>query len=269
MSEQMIEKVEPTTEETEGRVEQIADETPRVYSEEEFRQMREEYERKIDKKVSRAEAKVRKEYERKYGDLESVLRAGTGKETETVEELTGAFTDFYKRQGVDIPQKPQYTDRDIDILARHEADEIIKGGLEEVIEEVDRLADIGLANMSPKEKAMFKQLAEYRKVTEESNELDKIGVSKDVYTSQEFKDFAKKFNASTPITDIYNIYNSTQPKKQVQTMGSMHSTVQQDKGIKDYYTVEEAKKFTKADFDKNPKLYEAVQKSMTMWGKKK
>ena len=227
--------------------------------------MKAEYERKLDKKVSRTTAKVRKEYERKYGDLENVLRAGTGKET--VEELTQAFTDFYKKNGMEIPSKPQYTERDTEILARHEADEIIKYGLEEVIEEVDRLADLGVDNMTQKEKAMFKHLAEYRKATEEGNALEKLGVSKEVYTSNEFKDFAKKFSATTPITEIYEIYNSQKPKKELGQMGSMTSTVQKDKGIKDFYTVEEAKKFTKKDFDNNPKLFEAVQKSMYAWKK--
>lgn len=265
MSEQMIENVAPTTEEPGVQVEQIADESAKVYTEDDFRKYKEENDRRIDKKVSRAEAKIRKEYERKYGDLESVLRAGSGKET--VEEMTESFTNFYKENGVNIPQRPQYNAQDLEILARHEADEIIQGGLEEVIEEVDRLAQIGVANMNDREKAMFKRLAEYRQSTERSNELEKIGVTKDVYTSQEFKDFASKFNANTPITDIYNIYQSQQPKKEHQTMGSMKSNTVQDNGVKDYYSYEEAVKFTKADFDKNPKLYEAVQKSMQKWTK--
>lgn len=39
----------------------------------------------------------------------------------------------------------------------------------------------------------------------------------------------------------------------------------QDNGIKDFYSFEEAKKFSKSDFDKNPALYAAVCKSMTKW----
>ena len=48
-------------------------------------------------------------------------------------------------------------------------------------------------------------------------------------------------------------------------MGSMKSTDSKNDGVKDYYAFEEAKRFTKRDFDKNPKLFAAVQRSMTKW----
>ena len=261
MFEQEFENVAPSTEETEVQVEQvedIADESAKVYTEEDFQKFREEYDRKLDKKVSRREAKIRKEYERKYGDLENVLRAGSGKET--VEEMTDTFTKFYQGNGVDIPQRPQYNARDIEVLAIHEADEIIQGGLEDVIEETDRLAKIGVANMDDRERAMFKRLADYRQSTERSNALEKIGVTKDVYESQEFKDFASKFNTSTPITDIYNIYKSTKPKKDIKTMGSV--TTNRGNEVKEFYTEEEISRLTEEDLD-NPQVWEAVRRSMT------
>jgi hypothetical protein len=74
-----------------------------------------------------------------------------------------------------------------------------------------------------------------------------------------------KFNPDTPISDVYNIYKQTQPKKEYKTMGSMKSNVPADSGLKDYYSYEEAVKFTKEDFDKNPALYKKVQESMTKW----
>lgn len=254
------ENVEPTTEQEEVQVEQIADESAKVYTEEEFNKR---LQQAVDKKMSRREAKIRKEYERKYGQLETVLRAGTG--VETVEEMTNTFTDFYKKKGVEIPQEPKYSQRDIEVLANAEADEIINVGLDEVIEEVDRLAEIGLANMTSKEKVMFKKLAEYRQSTEHSRALEKIGVTKDVYTSQEFQDFAKKFSSRTPIEEVFNIYKQTQPKKQIQTMGSMKSNTLKETGVKEHYTVEEARMFTKKDYDNNPELYKAVERSMLKW----
>ena len=48
-------------------------------------------------------------------------------------------------------------------------------------------------------------------------------------------------------------------------MGSMTNKEVADNGVKDFYTYEEAMKFTKADFDKNPLLYTKVQESMTKW----
>ena len=108
-------------------------------------------------------------------------------------------------------------------------------------------------------------LAEHRQRAERGQELSKIGVTEDVYNSREFQDFAGKFNANTPIRDIYDIYNKTQPKKEIKTMGSMKNHNSGDKGVKDFYTVDEARKFTKKDFDENPALFAAVEKSMQRW----
>ena len=48
-------------------------------------------------------------------------------------------------------------------------------------------------------------------------------------------------------------------------MGSMKSNTSEDTGLKDFYSYEEAAKFTKKDFDNNPELYKRVQESMTKW----
>lgn len=252
--EQLKENLVEQTENVEQTTEQIVE--PKTYTEEEVNAI-------VGKKLARNTAKIRKEYEKKYGDLETVLKAGTGKEDVT--EVTDTFRQFYEGKGIKIPQKPQYSERDIEVLARAEANDIISSGLDEVIEEVDRLADIGLGNMNAREKAIFKQLAEYRKNAEETKELAKIGVKEDVYKSNDFKEFANQFNSNTPITKIYEIYQKTQPKQQIETMGSMRTNTPPDTGVKEFYTVEEAKKFTKADFDKNPELYKAVERSMTKW----
>ena len=237
-------------------VEQTTEQTPKMFTQDEVNAM-------MGKKVARTEAKIRKEYERKYGDLEEVLKAGTGKDN--VEEVTDTFRQFYEKKGIQIRKKPDYTDADIRVLAQADADEFIRGGYEDVVEEVDRLTGIGFDNMTAREKATFKVLAEHRKNTEQSKELTQMGVTEDVYNSKEFKDFSKKFSASTPITEVFDIYRKTQPKKEIKTMGSMKNTDSGDNGVKDFYTVEEARRFTKADFDKNPALYKAVEKSMQKW----
>ena len=197
------------------------------------------------------------------GKVSYHLEAGTGKKG--VKELNDTFRNYYTSKGIKMPQQPNYSDSDIAVLARAEADDIIRSGYEDVVEEVDRLTAIGYANMNAKEKAVFKALAEHRVNAERGMELAKLGVTEDVYNGQEFKDFAAQFNASTPIAKIYDIYAKTKPKKEHQTMGSMKSTGTSDNGVKDFYSYEEAKKFSKADFDKNPKLYDAVVKSMSKW----
>lgn len=211
----------------------------------------------VNKRLARKEARIRKEYERKYGDLESVLKAGTGKQS--VEELTETFGDFYKGKGVNIPSKPTYSDRDIEVLARAEANDIINAGYDDVVEEVDRLANIG-ANMTKREKALFKVLAEHRQGAERRNALSEMGVTEDVYNSQEFQDFASKFNSRTPIKDIYDIYSKTKPKKEIQTMGSVKST--QTRTTKDFYTAEEIARLTPDEL-RDPNVWETVRRSMT------
>lgn len=251
----MIENENLVTEVTEN-VEQTTEETPKTYTQDEVNAI-------VGKRVARNEAKIRKEYDRKYGALEEVLKAGTGKQS--VEEMTDTFAEFYRSKGIKMPDKPNYTAKDIEVLARAEADEIIRSGNDEVFEEVDRLARIGADKMTAREKATFKILAEHRQNAERVGELSKMGVTEDVYNSQDFKDFAAKFNANTPITDVYDIYSKMNPKKEYKTMGSMKNSGSKDSGVKDFYTRDEALKFTKKDFDNNPALYKAVEQSMLKW----
>lgn len=245
------------TEQVTENVEQTTEQTPvKTYTQEEVDAI-------VGKRIARKEAKIRKEYDRKYGELESVLKAGTGKES--VEEMTDTFRGFYSQKGIQMPQKPSYTDKDVEVLANADAAEFINGGFEDVVEETERLAAIGVENMSAREKAVFKVLAEHRQSTEKAMELARLGVPESVYTSDDFKAFTAKFASSTPIADIYDIYSRTTPKKQYKTMGSMKSNDSGDTGVKEFYTVEEARRFTKADYDKNPALLAAVERSMQKW----
>ena len=248
------------TEEVAENVETTTEQTPKTYTEAEFNAKLDEV---LGKKIARREAKIRKEYDREYGELVETLKVGTGKQS--VSEINDAFKEFYASRGIKMPEKPQYSAKDIEVLARADADEIIHMGYEDVVEEVDRLTELGAANMTAREKAVFKVLAEHRNATERGNELAKIGVTEDVYNSREFKDFQSKFNPSTPISDIYDIYKKTQPKKEIRTMGSMKNSTSDDGTVKDFYTRDEALRFTKKDFDNNPALFKAVEASMLKW----
>ena len=241
-------------------VEQTTEQTPvaKTYTQEEVDAI-------VGKAKARAKAKVEKEYSRQYGGLVDVLKAGTGKES--VEEMKDTFAEFYRNKGITIAEKPNYTAKDIDVLARADAQEFIDAGYEDVVEEVERLAAVGVANMTERDKAVFKALAEYRQNAERSRELSEHGVTEDVYNSKEFKAFASKFNSNTPIKDVYDIYAKTLPKKDIKPMGSMKNSTSADNGVKDFYSIEEARRFTKADFDKNPALFKAVCNSMPKWKK--
>lgn len=212
----------------------------------------------VQRNKARAEAKVRKEYDRKYGNLTQVLRAGTGKES--VEDITQTFAEFYEKKGIKVSSEPNYTAKDIEVLARAEADDIIRSGYEDVVEEVDRLTEIGVANMTAREKALFKALAEHRQNTERHNELSKIGVSDEVYNSREFQEFAKDFNPNTPVEKIWRYYQNTLPKKDIKPMGSMKNAPTNE--VKDFYSAEEIARLTEEDL-RNPEVWNIVRRSMT------
>ncbi len=241
-------------------VEQTTEETPKMYTEDELNAKVNDI---VGKRIARKEAKIRKEYDRKYGGLESVLRAGTGKES--VEEMTDTFRDFYQKKGFTMPTTPTYSDADTAVLARAEADDIISAGYEEVVEEVDRLSALGVENMSAREKEVFRVLANHRHKAETAKSLAEIGVTEDVIESEDFKSFSAKFNPAVPVKEVYDLYRKSQPGKDIKTMGSMKSGAAAEPEVKDFYSVDEARKFTRADFDRNPKLFEAVCNSMTKW----
>ena len=244
------------TEQVTGNVEVTTEETPKTYTEAEFNAKLDEV---LGKKLARREAKIRKEYDRKYGNLEEVLKAGTGKES--VEEITDTFSKFYEGKGITLPKKPTYSDKDIEVLARAEADDVIRAGFEDVVEEVERLVEIGAENMTAREKAYFKVLAEHRQKTERQNELAKIGVTDEEYNSREFQDFASMFNPKTPIAEIHSLYTKTKPKKDIKPMGSMKHTPS-DGLVKDFYTQEDIERLSEDDL-MNPEVWKNVRRSMT------
>ena len=238
-------------------VEQPTEQSPKMYTQEEVDAI-------VGKRTARTEKKIRREYEKKYEPLVGVLRDGMGKES--VEEITADLSEFYYGQkGVKRTEKPQYSDKDLEVLAEKDAQEFINAGYEDVCEEVDRLAEIGAEGMTAREKAMFVKLCEHRQTTERRQELSSLGADEETLNSKEFKEFAAMFDKSTPMSKVYETYKKTQPQKEIRTPGSMKHSAPPDSGVKDFYSYEEAVKFTKADFDKNPALMAAVERSMSKW----
>lgn len=242
-----------TVNETENEV--TTEEAPKLYTEADLQKIKDDIKKNAKKN---AERKIRRDFERKYGELENVLRAGTG--IEDIEDLTSTFTDFYTSKGRQIPTRNNYSESDLNILASAEAEDIISSGFEEVVEEVDRLAEKGLENMNPREKIMFQKLATYRQNKERENELASIGVTKDVLSNTEFTTFASQFNSNVPIKDVYTMWTKTQPTKKVEQMGSMKNTTPNK--VKDYYTEAEISKLTLDDLN-DPDVWNAVRNSMT------
>lgn len=222
----------------------------------------------VAKRLSRQKAKMQREYEKElaaYKEAEIVLNAGLG--TSGISDATQKMREFYEGKGVTIPdtRTPQYSDDDLKVLAANEAQKIIDSGFEEVVEEVDRLANIGMKNMTPREKLLFNQLANHREAKLQEKELAKIGVKPEALNDSDFKDFQKNLNPKMSVKEQYEMYLKFKPKPKVEPIGSMKGTKVEESAVKDFYTYEEASKFTKADFDRNPALFKAVENSMPKW----
>lgn len=254
---EVTENVEQPTEEVVVTEEVI--EQPKTYTEEELNARVDEL---LAKKIARKEARIRKEYDKKYGKLENVLKAGTGEND--INTITDTLSNFYTKKGIQMPTEPTYSESDMKVLAKAEADSIIALGFDEVVEEVDRLAAIG-DDMSPRDKLLFVNLAEYRKSEQDRKDLAKIGVSESALKDNDFIEFASKLNPSMSTKEKYEMYTQYKPKPKVETMGSMKNTTNNDTGVKDFYTRDEALKFTKKELDNNPALFKAIEQSMLKW----
>ena len=61
------------------------------------------------------------------------------------------------------------------------------------------------------------------------------------------------------------MYLKFKPKPKVEKIGSMKNDESDKEKVKDFYTFDEASKFTRADLYANPKLEKAIENSMTKW----
>ena len=218
--------------------------------------------RKIEREKSKIEKKYREEIA-KYEETESILKQGFG--AKDISDANKKMREFYKEQGIEISeyQRPRYSEDDEKILGKAEATKIIDLGFEEMQDEANRLAAIGVDKMTPREKVIFNTLADELTHQKQIKELAELGVKDDVLKDDNFISFAGQFNSKTPIKTVYDMYTklnqTTKPK--FEKPGSMKSNVQEK--VKDYYTDEEISKLTDEDLD-DPKVWEAVRKSMTM-----
>lgn len=253
-------ETEATESETveEVKTEEVAKEEPK---EETF--TKEQVDEMIAKKLARKEAKIRKEYDDKYSRLETVVNVGLG--TNNIEDATQKLTEFYEKKGIKIPSAPKYSERDTEVLANAEAEDIIADGYDELVKEVDRLAKIGVENMTPRDKIVFTKLAAERKQVEDKKELATIGVTEDILKDTDFQNYAKKLNPNLSLKEKYEMYSQVKPVPKVEKIGSMKANAEDKNKVKDFYTYNEAVKFTTDDLRKNPELEKAIENSMSKW----
>ena len=216
----------------------------------------------VKKKLYRQEQKLNREFNKQmssYKRAEEVLNAGLG--TSNIEEATDNLTNFYKEKGITVPEYHETrSEHEIEVLAKDDAKTIIDSGYEDIVEEVDRLAEIGFDNMSKRDKIIFKELASERQRIENEKEIASLGVSKEEIESDSFKEFSSKLNPSLSLKEKYDMYTQFKPKKNENIMGSMKNTATSQ--VKDYYSPEEISKLTDEELN-DPQVWNAVRNSMT------
>ena len=108
-------------------------------------------------------------------------------------------------------------------------------------------------------------MGEYLTSKLEEKELKANGKDVEILQNKEFKQFAKRFNRDTKISEIYDLWEKVsvnKPKKPAST-GSLKSTVPNER-VKEYYTSEEVDKLTSKELD-DPNIWQRVRNSMKHW----
>lgn len=226
----------------------------------------------IDRIVSQEKARLERKYRRdeesklsKAKQLESTLRSGLGLTEE--DDVLSKVKDFYKEQGVNIPDSQVISDKDAEILGRADANDFINDYDDEEIEA--RANELAIkqkqGKTSAREDAEFFKLGEYLTEKLEEKDLKANGIDTSILKDKDFKKFAGRFNRSTKMTEIYELYqkvNGKEVKKPAST-GSTKSTVPNNQE-KEYYTPEEVDKLTSKELD-NPTIWKRVRESMKRW----
>lgn len=220
---------------------------------------------RFNKQWSKKMSKFEKEH-RKDSELINLLKEQTGKNN--IDDLLN-FS--YETYGVQKPDN-SVDDKDSEVLGKHDAEEIISlDDLEEIESEVERL---GSMKRTRREETTFNMLESYLNETKKKEKIKKevqeAGIDESILQDTNFTEFAKDFKEDTPITRVYELYSKMNEKEKPFSAGSLKGTKQQDKnGVKDYYSYEESLQFTRADLDRNPELFKAIERSMPQWTKRK
>jgi len=257
---QEVDEVQDNTEEVEKPEENIE-----AQIEERANKIAEE---KIEARLIRDRVKRERETNEKlskYQQLEDILKTGLG--AKDLDDAISKTSNFYKEQGINIPiqeKKLSLNERDTVVLAKADAQDIIKCGEKEMKYEANRIANIPRQNRTIRENIIFNELCQELTSINNIKELKNKGYDSTVLQSEDFKEFSKDINK--PITEVYEMYTKLKgiSKQTPKSPGSAKTTVT-DNEVKEFYTPEEARKFTEEDFEKNPKLEEAVIRSMQQW----
>lgn len=263
---------EEVIEVNQDNAEEVENSDVKTYTEEEVEQikadLRKEYDDNSQKlwnnRWAREKEKIEKENAPLY-QIEDVLKEQLGATDRN--DLMKKVSDFYQ---VDINNaSPKLTERQERILAKADAEDIKSLGMNEMVSEANRIASIPQEQRTVRENIIFGELAS--EITEQKNRslLKEKGYDLAILEDNEFKDFRNKLNYRTSIAEAVDMYNAIKGKtvqKPVKpaSAGSTKSNITQNQ-VKDFYTREESLQYSKADFDKNPDLWQAMLNSMSKW----
>lgn len=206
----------------------------------------------------------------KYQELENIMKTALG--AENLDDVLTKSKEFYKQQGIVIPEivsKPSYSERDEIVLAKADAGDIIKLGKTEMESEANRIAAIPEKDRSIREKTIFQEVCSRLIQMKDEDSLKQKGYDLEILKDQEFTKFRNQFTFNTPVSQIVEMYQKVNGNKPIQpkSPGSARTTNTSNE-IKEYYSPEEARKFTEEELE-NPKLMAALEKSMQLWAKNK
>jgi len=280
-NEEVVENDVPETSEEElietnasEEVEEVQDTTEEVETDDIKKQIEERANKIAEEKIEARLIRDRRKREReeatqraKYQELENIMK--TALEAENLDDVITKSRSFYKEQGISIPEtvsKISLNERDEKVLAEADAREIISLGKAEMEEEANRIAGIPEENRSVRDKAIFNEICQELVRLNDIDSLKEKGYNTEILEDKDFSSFREQFNLNTPVSKIYEMYQSISGNKpkQPKSPGSA-KTNNSNNEIKEHYTPEEARKYTEEDLDKNPKLYEAIQRSMLEW----
>lgn len=271
-SERNLEEVDISTSEDEGQLqeesqkaEQFSEDIEKLVEERANKLFEEKVEERLIRDRVNRERQQNKELV-KYRQLGNVIKAGLG--VDNLDEAISKTSDFYKEQGVTIPDfKDGYSERDEKILANADAKDIIELGKVEIEAEANRIASIPEDKRTLREKTIFTTLCKELISLRDMEELKSKGYKTDILQEKEFSDFRNQFNVNIPISKIYEMYNKVIGKvvEQPRSPGSAKGTTAV-KQIKDYYSPEDFDKLTEEELN-NPKIMKIVDESRLQWYK--
>lgn len=245
---------EPVEESEETETTEEPKKVEKTFTQDEVNQM-------FEKRIKREKSKLDRQYKEKLSKYEELAYlTQKGLETDSFDEALDKTRQFYDEKG--IKYSPKSDNKDEEILANAYAREILEDceSVEDIEDAIQNISNKG-TRLTERDGFIIKDLNKEVSRRKRLAELSSLGVTEEVYNSDDFKSFESKFSEATPISDIYEIYNTTKKaEKQIQNPGSMKSVPSAEK--KDFISEKEYDKMTDEEIEENMEL---IRNSMSKW----